>query len=461
MPTRTELPQSVVTFWFPLLLIIASAGYYFWFLYQYAVNIPLQDEIYEVLNFMSAVVKSDDWHTTLRLFFNNYNDHRTASSRLIYYGAYLVQGEVNFRTLTILANLALPLLLVLFYLRVRDQQYRWLLLLPAAFFLFQLRAYGIMFWSMSAFAFFYAFLYGFCCVYLLHEVNRTRFFIAIVFAALANFSLASGQIVWLLGLVSLLHQGMVQKSVSIRYALYWLLIAIVALMVWQCAPSFEPIADWGLPSGTTLGAPPAGAPFLESFIHLVQFFLLLLGSFIGEGSKLFAATLGGLSLAVLAWVSVNSYRETDIRLELCWWYVVLTIAAVAVGRADFLKLEYALNSRYSILSILMLATAWTLLAVKLNIRSIRILLLVSLAVGLFSFDSYVRYAGIFESHINGRIKFYNRQVYPALGYTVQESGATVKEAISLGIYKNPPRPLPLAQVTVEGIKGVQLRDSEK
>ncbi len=148
-------------------------------------------------------------------WFRQYNDHRTNASRLLVYGAYLVQGEVNFRTLTFLANLALPLILLLFYLSVRGEEYRWVFLLVSALLLLNLRSYTIVLWSQPAFAYYCVIFYAFACLFTLHKVTLPKFVLAAVLCTLATFTYASGQIVWLLGLASLLHQCLVTRRRSL------------------------------------------------------------------------------------------------------------------------------------------------------------------------------------------------------------------------------------------------------
>ena len=119
--------------------------------------------MYDVLGFLSGVVRAQNFLEAGSLFLEQHNEHRTTSSRLIYFAVYLSQGEVDFRTLTYLSNFSLVVILGLLYLRIRDLEYRWLILLPASLFLFQLRAYELTLWSMATFAYFYVFLY---CLYL-------------------------------------------------------------------------------------------------------------------------------------------------------------------------------------------------------------------------------------------------------------------------------------------------------
>ncbi len=438
---RTPFLNSIVTDLLPLLLIVATACIYFWYLGTFAVNIPQGDDIQDVLNFVSGVVKAENWKIAVKLFFEQHNDHRTSASRLIYYAAYVAQDEINFRTLVLVANIALPLILGLLYIRLRHHKYRWLILLPVALLLFQLHNYNLVVWTTAAFAFFFAFLYGFCCIYALHSVTPSRFILAIVFAILANLTLASGQIIWLVGLGSLLQQGLIRKSISIRYAFFWVLFTVVDLSVWYW--DFVPdkinieVAKVIFPNNSI------GAPILESIAHQLHFFLILLGSAASNSSAVAAVVFGAICMAVLAVVSATSYRNEDLRVEFCCWYVVLSAAAITWGRSQWLAVDYAMNPRYGFPSILMLSLTWVLVALRIRKNPLLVLIPAVLVAGIYSITSYRTYPVLYSSFINRYISDFNDDRYMSFEGNLSNS---VHEAILLGVYKPPLRPLPLHKV---------------
>lgn len=440
MPNKANGFTNTVTRWLPISLIIAVIFYYFWYLYQFAPNIPLGDDIYDVLLVMSNLVQSEDWRNTLQIFYNQHNDHRTTASRLAYYGAYLVQGEINFRTLNFLSNFALPLLLGLLYLRVRHQRYHWWLLLPSALLLFQLRSYGITFWSMAAFAYFYVFLYGFLCLFCLHEANNSRFFLAVVFAALANFTLASGQIIWLVGLVSLLHQSVVLKQLPKKYALYWIIIGMATLALWQSG-LVTPLTPQLILSN-----------ILKAPLHHIHYYFALLGSVASEKNVALATASGCAIFVALLVITVKSFRTGDTRLELCCWYIALSVAAMVLGRAHFTDVEYALTSRYSFPSVLLLCAMWVLIAVRLELRSPVLLAAIVLVAGVYAVTSYRMYSGLLQPYLDLRVKSFNNGNYPAWTRQTKDSNKIVADAVSLGLYTPPPRPYPMLDATLDGKK---------
>ena len=332
------------------------------------------------------------------------------------------------------------MILVLLYIRIRQQQYTWLLLLPVALLLFQFRAFEIVLWAQAALAYFFVFLYGFCCIYALHNITAGRFALAIVFAVLTCFSLASGQLIWLLGLASLLHQSLTYKKVSAGYALCWAVIAALVLTLWH----------WNMVDVTAsregsafLTDKTVGLSLFAVAVHNVHFFLVLLGSAVTSTSTLAASIAGAVLLSVLATVSISSCKDSDIRLELCSWYLVFSAAAIAVGRGKFFLADYALSSRYSIPSLLMFACVWLLIALRVKKYQPLILALGVVLAGIYSVTSYRTYPALLQTSVNSRIKLFNQGQHPVM---LQDASATVREATALGIYNPPPSPQPLCHI---------------
>ena len=424
----TEKVQRLVTQWAPISLTFAAVGLYFCFLYLGALNIPFGDDITDVLKVMSGVVASEDAASAFKVLFAQHNDHRTIASRLLYYGTYLATGEISFRTLTFLASSALPLLLLALFLAIKADRLRYLILLPAALILLQLRFYGIALWSMAALAYFFVFLYGFYSLGLLHRVNLQRFLLSVILAILATFTLASGQVIWLVGLASLTHQWVVRKSASPLYAMAWLILAGITLTAWR----------YGLETPNTLFAMLSNLAQFPG--HHILYTLTLLGSAVSPNSVAVAASAGAIMLISVITSTVVSYKKADLRLELFCWFVILSVVAMVLGRS-FTTVEYGLSSRYSFPSVLMLATTWTLIAVRINLKSAGVLALIILASSAYCITSYRVYGQALQPHVEKRVNMFNRGNYWAWPSPMKETNAIVAEAISLGIYIPPQRPV--------------------
>ena len=423
-----------MTIWLPVMGMAAAMAIYALFLYRHAINIPFADDILDILQFITGTVHSNGLMNGVDQLFAQHNDHRTTSSRLLYYLIYIVEGEVDFRVFTFMANMALPLLTVLLFLAVRGHPYRWWVLLPGVLVLFQLRAYGIVLWSMAAFAYFYVCLYGFASLFCLRAVSPLKFLAAIVFATLATFSLASGQVVWLVGLASLLHQTLILRRVSFLYPALWLVGASAVMVGWRI--------DLNTPNtmSTVLGF------LVATPVHHITYFLTLLGNAVSESNVAIAATAGSVLLLGLTYSSLRNIAREDITLELFGWFIVLCVFAMVLGRAPYSELEYALSSRYSFPSILLLATVVILATSRIKARHKWFYSIPIIIATLYCLTSYQLYSKALQPEMEKRVQNFNRKNYWIFGKPKKESNPIVQEAIMLKIYSPPKRPYPMPEI---------------
>jgi hypothetical protein len=430
--------------WLPMLAIALVIVHYFWFVNSYAINVPFQDDIYDFLQVVNLADAADGASGVSAELFRQYVDHRTTVSRVWVYAAYLAEGEVNFRTLTILANLMLPLILLLFYLSVRGEKYRWIWLLVCTLLLLHLRAESIVLWSQPAFAYYSVFLFAFAGLFALHKVTLPKFVLAAILCTFSAFSYASGQIVWLLGLASLLHQCFISGRRSLLYPAIWLLIAVAVLVLWRTgfmAVNSE-LGALSLPSQLT------GAPLPQVLARYAGFFLAILGSAFTDTSAWGAGVAGLLVMATLVYISLRFIRHEDIRLALCCWFVVASAAAVTLGRAWWLPPDYVLITRYSFLSVILVCTLALLVQTRFKVfQTPAVYLVVMLAAGYWAW-AHVHFETTLQENLKGRYREFNNARFTVFGKPEAESTAIVTHAISAGIYQPPCRPLPECETAV-------------
>jgi hypothetical protein len=443
---KSLLRSSLSIRWLPFMAFCAVIAHYFWFVSSNAINVPHQDDVYDFLQFVQLIEAAEGAEDVFGEWFKQYNDHRTNASRIQVYVAYLVEGEVNFRTHTLLANLALPLILLLFYLAVRNEENRWLFLLVSALVLLHLRTFTVVLWGQPAFAYYYVYFYAFACLFALHKVSVPKFVLAAVLCSLASFTYAAGQIVWALGLASLLHQSLVVRKKSFLYPTMWVLVTVAMLMIWRVG-----FIAGSLPEVTAANAvqihkffpgvliDPTPQQFLARY---AAWFLVILGSAFTDSSMLGAGLAGIFMLTVLLFVSFRFYKSEDIRLVLCCWYSVAAAAAVTVGRAMLQTPDYILDSRYSFLSVMLLTTLALLVQVRFKVfKSSAVYILVVLA-GTYSFWTYRHFERPLQDFMSKRYNAFNSDRYLVFGKPASESSAIVREAISTGMYNPPCRPFP-------------------
>lgn len=445
---KSHFASSLLVRWLPFVAFCAVIAHHFWFVNSHAMNIPYHDDIYDFLRIFNLMEAADRPAVAIKEFFSQYLDHRTNASRLLVYGAYLIEGEMNFRTLTLLANLALPLILLLFYVSVRGEEYRWGFLLVSALFLLSLRAPAITLHSQAGFAYYYVFFYAFACLFTLHKFTLLKFVLAAVLCSLASFTFAAGQIVWLLGLASLLHQCLVTGRRSLLYPAIWLLLAVAVLMLWRVG--FVPI--WGAPSEHSpeqirllfpdILIDPSPLQFLSRYL---TFFLVTLGCVLTTSSTLGAASVGLVMFGVLSFVTVKFYKQEDIRLVLCCWFVVASAAAVTLGRAMIAPPDYILEERYSFFSAIFMSTLALLVQTRFRVFKSPVVYLFVLLAGMHWAWTYRHFEVPLQNILSGRYDDYNNERFPFFGKPATESAAIVREAIAAGIYNPPCRPFPMCE----------------
>ena len=441
-PLQPLLNSRLFVRWLPLFGFFALIVNYLWFVYNHAINIPHWDDIYDFLNIVILMESADSAREVFSELFRQYNDHRTSASRVFVYAIYLAKGELDFHTLTLFGNLALPLTLLLLFSTVRDEKFCWVLMLVAALLLLNLRYFPLVLHAQATFAYFYVFFYAFGCLIVLHKVTPPKFVLAVLLGTLASYTFAAGVIVWILGLTSLVHQSVVTRRIGYLYPAGWLILTVGILMLWRVGFS-------GVPADKILAILPdtlIEAPFHDQLLRYVSYLFVIMGSAFTDTSTFFAGAIGVAAFTILITISIRCYREDDIRLVLCCWFVVGSVAAVTAGRALWMTPDLILTSRYTLMSVFLIITLILLLQKKsLLLKTSVIYLLVPLA-GIYWAWANHHFEESIDSSLRWRYLNYNNDIYLVLDRPLGESNEIVERAISLGIYKPPCKPFPQCRV---------------
>jgi hypothetical protein len=405
---------------------------YVWLLDSRALNIPFHDDIFDILGFLLNFTGSESIGDKFSAWVAPHNVHRTLVSRLVYYLVYVVEGEANFRTLSFVANLALPLLIVFYCKLLNEKRLTCFFILVCGLVLFQPRAYGLIFWPMSAFGFYYSLLYTLVALYFLKVPSVGNYILAIIFSLAANYTLASGQLVWLIGFSYLCYRFIFKGDYSWVYLLVWMALAIVSVLAYHSgadeSSSFSVLFDF------TAG----------SLVHQFKYFLVLLGSGFAFGSVQLSLVIGCLFLFSLIFISFYGFKsELPVSLFFCW-FIVLACMSIAMGRGSFSVLDYALMPRYSFASLnlflaLLVTTEnyWSFSGLK--IQSALLVVLV-----LFFCGSYFSYFPELDKYLEKRKSQYVVGRFWVYGQPGKVTNALVKQSVQRGIY-HPPLPVEMSR----------------
>lgn len=428
--------------WLRLLFTTACiliVSWYFLFILKWARNIPYNDDIWDILQFFLNFMDAGSLREQLASLLEPHVDHRTTASKLVYLFLQSLQGEINFVTLDIVANLGLVVIAVLFAMQWREPDSRYLVLLCASLLLFQPRAIETMFWPTAGFAYIYVNMYGLAAIALLQRTGGWRFWSAVALTWLATFTMAAGQLVWIAGLAYLLYQRREEGARPLQHIGIWTLNAILCIFFFQYG--------WEGESSTF----PLAQLIAEKPGLLLRYFLAALGSAFSYGSVFQAQLSGILLLAALCFITIRDWHRGLIALHVFGWFMVLQCAAVTSARARFFYvwddvLTYAIVSRVGFLSMVLSVTVLFGILARSSPMT-RKLRPVALLLCFLNFTAgYHYYTPEVEKYWRKRVYMYNIKRYGGFFQAERdEGGVVVLEAARRGLYDPPQRRVTLPQ----------------
>jgi hypothetical protein len=324
-------------------LLPAIAAY--WILYRQPLSVPYQDDYAVVLAFAANYDRLPTLKAKLLdIATEQDNEYKLAFAHSIIASEVETTRHVNFAVLTTLGNLFLLPIGYLLWLTYQEDgpalNRRLLEFLPISFLFFSLTYWPNLNWTTTALVNIPVIFFSLLAIYLLLprgmvEPPRARLLLACLAAALAAFTSANGFLLAPVGLLILVAHRAYFRSLA------W------------CASFVLPLAAYLYHYSR------ASYPVdIGSYVTRPLFFLAFLGCS-AVPSRWPAAVLGLVILGIL-WLAVRSRfdRINPVAFYFTVWVVVTALLVAWVrGAASF-----AIGSRYSIYSILMLIFCYSFLA---------------------------------------------------------------------------------------------------
>ena len=424
----------------PIAGILSITAVFWYLITSFSLNIPINDDLQDVLLFVLTAVEADSSYEFIHAFLVQHADHKTASSRLVYWLVYSLQGDIDFRILIYSANTAIFVILGLLYKQLVDSDYKLLFLLAACACLLNPRSYSLLVWAMAGMQWYGCFVYGLATLFFLSKRSPFYYVLAVVAAFLATFSIASGTMIWPLGFLYLLTFEIRTSQVDRLRALVWALFALLAFTVF--ISGFSVISS-ALSVSTT-------SHLLTNPLYNVQFFLTLIGSPFAFQSVALAQLFGAVLFPSVIYFTYRGLRDGLTPLHFFTWYCLIAMAITSAARVQLsqfalfgqppLLLEMALTPRYAFPAMVLSATLVTLLANTFG-KSARYFKsgIVLLAV-LASMGNYYLYASEVEKLYQSRVDRFNavglKPFFPSESWN-----ATLVAVGQKNIYHPPDRPI--------------------
>jgi hypothetical protein len=300
-------------------------------------NAPVWDD-FEVLDGTVYLMGAHLPAERLAFLFSQHNEHRIVVTRaLAWAAAELAGGRVDFRVLTLIGNLALAGLLVLFWAEFRHRVDGWVIA-ASGFILCQLTYFQGALLSMAAISNIGVIAFAFAALRFSMHPGSANLGWALAFGLLAAGSQGNGLFVLPLAAIGCALRGARHRA--------WL-FAGVAIVTWILYLA-------------TYHRPPNHPSVLEALRHpvdAIHLFVVFVGGLApGVGP---ATVFGALLLGALGWLVARAFWKEQPAVALWIAFIMLSAAAAAASRVGFGVFH---ASRYAINSSALTALVFLLLA---------------------------------------------------------------------------------------------------
>jgi hypothetical protein len=340
--------------WITLLLlfmVLLPAIVAYWILYRQALFVPFEDDYAVVLAFASNYERLPTWQAkALDIAAEQVNEYKLVFAHSIVAAEIELTRHLNFSVLTTLGNLFLLPIGYFLWLTYQEDglalNRRLLEFLPVSFLFFSLTYWPNLNWATTALQNIPVVFFSLAALYFLipgkiMELTRARLLLACLAAALASFTSANGFLLVPVGLLILLPRRDYAKSLA------W------------CGSFVLPFAAYLYHYSR-----PVHPAAIGSYVARPLFFLAFLGC--GAVPFRWPAAAVGLVIVGVLWLAAQ-YRFDRINPVASYFTVWIVATGLLVawvrGAAGF-----AIGSRYSIYSILLLIFCYAFLAQYLPSR---------------------------------------------------------------------------------------------
>ena len=342
-------------------LIFLPVTLYFYFLSEYAINIPKWDD-HALKAFIVEFQNANGLIPKLQTFFKQHNEHRIAFDRFFTLIVFWIHGSIEYRWLMWIGNFTLLGVLFIFYKIFQKQKISIAYFVPIPFIFFQLQLWENTFWGMAAVQNFGIIFFIVALIYLISSEKRSHFYLSVLVAFFATYTSGNGITIFPVCIVLLILQRRFKDIFIFSSAS----IILVFLYFYQYKfpennPSLDGIGIKKMGIGFLM--------FLGSVFDLIPntsqnqkvtliggFFLFITGSIIAIylifNSKLFKKQ--------------RNLNHTELFILGCIMFLVGTAIVVTVTRISYGEIGL-LTSRYKIYSILLLCTVYLALISKINL----------------------------------------------------------------------------------------------
>jgi hypothetical protein len=298
----------------------------------YAQNIPIYDDFLDGILFITEYKSTDDIFDRITIIFSQYNQHRIATNRIVYSIIYELTGTINFYAVTIIGNINVFILAVIYCLYARKHTTSWFLPAACCALLFHISCFHTALWPMTVLSNYSVLGFSLLTLYFLDRGTKWSFYVALLCSVFTVFSLRSGQLILPCGLMLIVLNNIKNEKSLLNFQFYiWFIYSIA--IVYFFYSDFEKVdqthEQFQMLTNNTVYTATAG--------------LALLGSPFAFEHEILSIFAGALSLITFFYLAYKkSWRNSAIFCYCCFLLLVLAVLTFSrswVGIEVLIKIE--------------------------------------------------------------------------------------------------------------------------
>ena len=411
--------------WIALSAICATV--YFYIVYRFSINIPMDDDFPALQNFLVRFVQAEDTGAKISLMFESGNMHRLLWMRLMVLLVYALCGTLNYSIYAFVTSLFLVGTGVLLCWVIRKSSMKGVLMLIAFLLLFNGQNLGNSLFVMSGIANIGSVFITLLSVYLLLLNRRWTFICGVLLSLITIYSNGNGMLIIPPILICFWIQKRVKELITFGC------IAIPASILYF----------YGLESSRMSHDIWSNIP-----VMLMNVFVFVGNNLWIPSLKYISIAVGVACVAVYLWGIFNKTYKENLFIYACLTFLYLTAVAVSVGNAPVLGGEATTPWRYRIYgSLFLILTAFLLINHARSFRVKKIIFMFPVLALLFNMFSTVycfrKAERRFEQKMVSSWRWHREGKGLGLRYPRVEKDLIhyLKEAGQLGLYEMPQYPL--------------------
>ncbi|PQA58171.1 hypothetical protein [Siphonobacter curvatus] len=312
----------------PLFIAFIPVVFFYIIIDQVSVNLPWADDSILMYFLYTYKIPEVGWLHFWKDAFSVHAEHRIVVPRLLMLLIYLIQGEINVKTVLLIANLSILGSAYILYSYFKRSDLSTWFFVPVTLLLFQPIYWEDSLWLICALQHTLVIFWVLLSLHLLQFDKKVYFISACIIAVLAIFSSGNGLLVWFSGILLLLMQ---QRKKEVAIWAFFIGIAAASYFI-----------------GFNQTSPSNYGESLNNPVRLIQYVFVFLGANVSVTNTGKAMLVGIFIIGIAIGSLIYFVRTCQIKISPVWAFLVFLILTASLVSLSRSWLGLSVIGRYQI-----------------------------------------------------------------------------------------------------------------